>query len=312
MEIVEVTKKDFKNVIFNPFHPYGMADFNDLNKQKCQSVHYLLFRESKFRLGLIGGITNNVFQSSFSAPFGGFLFIKDSVGIEFLDEAIDLLINWSKSRNIKSIELTLPPPVYHESFITKQVNSLYRKNFQIKNIELNYVYFTDKFKNGYIESLDQKSRNNLKAAIKQEFIFHKCETLTDKHLAYDIIKQHKKQKGYPLKMTWDQVADTIKIIDADFFILYLEDKTPVASAMVYHISESQVQIIYWGDKRDFAKLRVMNYLSYKLFEYYSDTHAIIDLGPSSEDSVPNIGLCRFKEKIGCDVTTKMFLKYNIV
>ncbi len=311
MEIVEVSKKEFKNVIFNPFHAYGMADFNDLNKQKCRSVHYFLFRESKFRLGIIGGIVDDVFLSSFSAPFGGFLFIKDSVGIEFFNEAIDLLVEWGKSQNIKSIKLTLPPPIYHESFITKQINSLYRKNFLIKSIDMNYVFFTDKFRNGYMESLDQKSRNSLKSAIKQEFIFHKCENLGEKRLAYEIIEEHKKFKKYPIKMTWDQIEDTIQLIDADFFLLYLDDKTPIASAMVYHVSESVVQIIYWGDNRDYANLRVMNYLAYKLFEHYANTHTVIDLGPSSVNSDPNIGLCRFKEKIGCDITTKMYLEYEI-
>jgi acetyltransferase-like isoleucine patch superfamily enzyme/RimJ/RimL family protein N-acetyltransferase len=57
----------------------------------------------------------------------------------------------------------------------------------------------------------------------------------------------------------------------------------------------------------------MNFLAYKIFEYYSDlNYKFIDLGPSSENSVPNIGLCDFKESIGCDVTLKKKFLYNLV
>ncbi len=311
MEIIEVTKKEFNNVIFNPFHVYGMGDFNNINKHKCKSIHYLLFKESKFRLGLVGGIIDNTFLSSFSAPFGGFLFIKESIAIEYMDEAIDLVIEWGKTQNLESIKLTLPPPVYNESFITKQVNSLYRKGFQTSNIELNYIFFTEKFNNDYLKSLDRKSRNNLNNALKQDLRFHKCEELEEKKLAYDIVEEHKKFKKYPMRMTWEQVFETTNIIEADFFLLYHNEDIPVASAMVYHVSESIVQIIYWGDDRNYANLRTMNFLAYKIFEYYYKlNYKIIDLGPSSENSIPNIGLCRFKENIGCDITTKMSFEYK--
>ena len=49
----------------------------------------------------------------------------------------------------------------------------------------------------------------------------------------------------------------------------------------------------------------MNYLSFSVFEYYKKLGIhIVDIGPSSEDSVPNHGLCEFKESIGCDIIPK--------
>jgi len=36
----------------------------------------------------------------------------------------------------------------------------------------------------------------------------------------------------------------------------------------------------------------------------------IDIGPSTENSIPNYGLCEFKESIGCDISPKYtFYKY---
>ena len=68
MEIVAVDQREYSRIITNPYHIFGSAGFNHVNEAKCDSVHYLLFKDSKYRLGIIGGIRNNVFLSPFSAP----------------------------------------------------------------------------------------------------------------------------------------------------------------------------------------------------------------------------------------------------
>jgi len=46
----------------------------------------------------------------------------------------------------------------------------------------------------------------------------------------------------------------------------------------------------------------MNFLSFNVFNYYKDLGIeIIDIGHSTEDSIPNNGLCEFKESIGCSI-----------
>jgi len=49
----------------------------------------------------------------------------------------------------------------------------------------------------------------------------------------------------------------------------------------------------------------MNFLSYEVFKYYKENGIeVVDIGPSTEDSIPNHGLCEFKESIGCDLSPK--------
>ena len=46
----------------------------------------------------------------------------------------------------------------------------------------------------------------------------------------------------------------------------------------------------------------MNFLSYNIFKHYKAIGvSIIDIGHSTEDSIPNQGLCEFKESIGCSI-----------
>lgn len=307
MEILEVNQKEYNQVINNPYHKFTTADFNSINANKCSTVYYLLFKETKYRLGIIGGIIDGIFNCPFSAPFGGFSYVNKNIGINYIDDAIDKLVNWAKTKKLDGINLILPPPIYDQSFVTKQINCLYRKNFKIERIELNYIFYTKKFNDGYFDNIRNNGRNNLRKALKQNLRFIKCKNLDEKKLSFDIIRRHKNFKKYPLKMTWSQIEDTINVIDADFFLVLDMYDNPIASSMVYWVSEKIVQIIYWGDLQEYSQYKTMNFLSYKLFEYYTLKEIeIIDLGPSSENSFPNIGLGNFKESIGCEILTKIY------
>lgn len=49
----------------------------------------------------------------------------------------------------------------------------------------------------------------------------------------------------------------------------------------------------------------MNMLTYSLFQHYRKTGVrILDIGISTENGIPNFGLCEFKESIGCSVSLK--------
>ena len=105
-------------------------------------------------------------------------------------------------------------------------------------------------------------------------------------------------------MNWESILETQSIIDIDFFIVNKE-KYAIGSAIVFHITSKVVQVVYWGDLSEFSQFKTMNFLSYNLFQYYKKQGIkIIDIGPSTKKSIPNFGLCEFKESIGCDISIK--------
>lgn len=306
MEIVEAGYKEYAYIVQNTYHVFGSAAFNQINEDKVDAVYYLLFKDGKYRLGIIGGIRNNIFQSPFSAPFGGFSFIQDDIRISYIDEAIQLMENWAKSKNLDGIKITLPPTIYQPSFLAKQINSLYRNRFLINSIDLNYAYALQKFNADYAASIWYNARKNLKIALQNDFSFKQCENSIEQQTAYNIIKQNREARGFPLRMTWEQVQLSASIIKADYFLVKNNKNIPIAAAIVFHVTASIVQVIYWGDLPDFAQLKTMNFLSFKVFEFYKQAQIeIIDIGPSTENSIPNYGLCEFKESIGCDISEKL-------
>jgi len=313
MEILEVSADKYAEVIRTPYHAFGSADFSHLNKEKCDEVSYLLFRDGKFRLGIIGGRKNGVFHTPFSAPFGGFTFITNDVRLQYIEEALKQLKKWATERNFTSIKITLPPSVYDFNFYAKQVNCLWREGFEISDIDLNYSFDLECFDQKYPERIWHNARKNLRISMNAGFQFAICNNEEEKRNAYSIIQQNRESKGYPLRMSWQQVKDTVELIMADFFLVYNENHSPVASAIVFQVNESIVQVVYWGDFPGFTEMKPMNFLSFKVFEFYKNSgRKIVDIGPSTENSVPNYGLCEFKEGIGCKMDPKFtfILKLN--
>lgn len=305
MEIQEVTALEYSKIILYPYHIFGSSSFADINEKKADKIYYLLFKDGKFRLGLTVGIKENSLFSPFSAPFGGFVFLNDNIKISFIDCAIYILTEWANKRDIKSINFTLPPNIYHRSFIAKQTNSLFRNGFIINKIDLNYAFDLKRFDSEYIQNIWYNARKNLKIALKNKLVFKVCISQDENRLAFDVIKKNREIKGFPLRMTWDEIVTTISIIKSDFFLVYNSDDVPIASAIIFHVSSAIVQVIYWGDLLEFSGSKTMNFLSYKIFEYYKYLGVkIIDIGPSTENSVPNYGLCEFKESIGCFIDQK--------
>lgn len=311
MEIIEVTSQAYAKIIPEPYYIYGNADFNELNSGNCEVLHFLLFKEGKYRLGIIGGCKNNVFCSPFSAPFGGFSYLSQGVRLHYIENALDKMEDWVSQKGMSSVYITLPPSVYNENFISKQTNCLFRKGYDVYSFDLSYSLLLDDFGLGYEDKIWENARRNLRIAFRRSLNFNKCESEEEKKLVYEIIYKNHQQRGYPLRMSWHQVYETSRIVPSDFFIVY-HNQSPVASAIFFSSAPGIVHLIYWGDLREFGGNKPMNFFTYKIFEYYKSLGMkIVDIGPSTENSIPNYGLGEFKESIGCKIHNKLTFRKEL-
>ena len=311
MEILEVDANQYAEIFSKPYHFFNAAAFNNINAYKCEQVYYLIFKDTKLRLGIIFGQRNNKLVSPFSAPFGGFLATSEDVKLNQIDAALEALTAWATAKKMEGMSIVSPSFFYNENFLNKVYNCLYRAGFESSNIELNYQFPTQKFNENYQTNIWYNARKNLKRAFQANLTFEKLANQNGKQ-AYDVIAQNRKERGFPLRMTWEQVLETTTVITADFFLVKKE-ATPIGAAVVFHVADQIVQVIYWGDLPQYAEYKTMNFLSFQVFQYYKQQGiAMIDIGPSTEDSVPNHGLCEFKESIGCDISikTEFYKKLN--
>ncbi len=306
MEIQEIDR-DLFDELYPSQHVYNSTAFAELNNNKVECVHYLSFSDTKPRFGIILGERDSVLRSPFSAPFGGFT-QRGMQSLAKMETAADRLIEYAAERSL-DLDITLPPLVYNESQLSKWASVLMNK-MQVRCVDLNYHTDLMRFPD-YIHIIDRSARNKLNHALQQNFNLVQLDSRyhTDVARAYEIIRRNREERSYPLRMTLEQVWQTVNsTIRADFFVLEHEGND-VAAAQVFHSADSVAQVIYWGDIREYSALRPMNYLAYSVAKHYYEAGLrILDIGPSTENGVPNHGLCEFKEDTGCSVT----LKYSFI
>ena len=302
MEITELSANEYAGT-YNAKYVYNSVAFNRLNREKAENIKYLSFGDSKPRFGIILGERDNTLLSPFSAPFGGFT-DNGTQRLDFMDEAAGLLTDYARTRG-KGLVVTPPALVYDHTLMSKWTNILQR-HMKTRFVDLNYHFRLDRI-DSYDCFMERNARKNLKRAMKEDFRFTKLDSSNhdDVARAYEVIRRNRLERGFPLRMTLEQVWQTVsRVVSADFFVL--EHKgSDVAAAQVFRVAEDMAQVVYWGDIREFSTLRPMNMLTFCVFRHYREAGLrILDIGISTEDGVPNFGLCEFKESIGCEVTLK--------
>jgi len=273
-------------------HVFNKKEFIELNRHKCSELHYLDFNGISIVLGEKGG----ELYSPFSAPFGGFSSLQKNPSLELMENACEKLYEWLKEKN-KKCHITLPPPIYNENLVSLSFYALQSRGFSVEYTDLNYSLNLSKT----LQPNPDFCRN-LRVALKKNMLFKKCESASE--IAYEIINENRKERGYPPHLSFEELQKTGKVCDIESFLLYL-DETPIAGAIVYLTTPEIAQLILWGDKRDYKKFRPMSLFAMRLAEHYKERDFLyFDLGPTSKNGIPNYGLSYFKHKMGCDITLK--------
>ncbi|MBP1617296.1 MAG: hypothetical protein H6Q14_1123 [Bacteroidetes bacterium] len=301
MDIERVNEEAYRDVMAeNISHVFNMPSFNALNSSKCDQVHYLLFKDDRYRLGIILGQIGDTFLSPFSAPFGGFEAVRLHTEIQKLEQAVVALLEYICKNAGAMFKVVLPPFFYRESFLSNSLNVFFRYGFCLKTVDL-----------GHAIDLEAWDCSRIKGQNKfSEMVFHRCLTQDEKSTAYQTIEKNRLERGYPLRMTLKDVFATTELVKADFFLVSIDQGIVVASAMVFRVADDVAQVIYWGNIKGYESYRSMNFMAFQLgIYYYRKGIKFLDIGPSTENSMPNYGLCAFKEGIGCFSYTKFALEW---
>lgn len=305
MDVIEITPKEYEALTPNECFCYSKSTFSELNKSKADQVSYFLIQDHKPRFLLTVGKKEGSSFCPFSAPFGMLLTVKKDPGIKDYWEAIQSLDDYFHKIGIKSMRFVLPPFFYCKEELDLLISALYGNGYKISWIDINYQFDLKKLDvTKYLDNIAYNAKKNLKIAIQMNLKLKLCKTEKEKLIAYTIIRKNREAKGYPLRMSFQQVMETSEQVAHDFFLV-VDEKKHIASAVVFHVNHCIAQVIYWGDRPGYSNKKPINFLAYELVKYYQDKNfAYLDIGPSTEYGVPNMGLCDFKASIGCETDTK--------
>jgi len=313
--IKRVEPDEYKTLVPNRAVFFNEPDFTELNKDKVDEVYYLiLMRENSARFGLIAGRVGTEMRTPFSAPYSYPVTIIAESKQEAIDAALEVFEEYCVEQGIESIRFIFPPLFYDAHLLSGWVSAFYRKKYVLLNLDINYALNLEKLnvdEETYGNLITQKGRKGLRRAERSGLEICKCESEEDYKAAYEIIQIGHESKGFPVKMSFEQLMSTLKLVEHDAFIVK-KDGVGIVGEVLYRINDEIVQGIYTGTHPDYMNCNGMNLLTWHTIKYYGDLgYKVLDKAIATEESIPNYGLCNCKESVGCERSLKYTFRKEI-
>ena len=296
LQIRQISPEAWSQLFPAPACIYDSEAFITLNAHKCESLHLLVASEGTAGLGIAAGLREGVLHAPFSAPFCA-IESFGRTGLELRLKFTKALINFCRLEGL-GLELTLPPGCYSPADDALNRALLTEVGFASQRADLNYHLPLHP-----APQMSPTARNKASRARREGLRFEECplERLED---VYATIKKNREMRGFPLRMTAQELRDTAQIAGLRLFALRDRNGEMVAAAVAYRSSAVGYQLIYWGHTEPTPG--VMNLLAAELTAALSEDSSadFLDLGPSSDCGVLLPGLARFKQSLGALPTVK--------
>ena len=306
--VKRVTYEEYQDLVPDRRVFFNEPCFTELNRDKVDEVYYLVFmRENSARFGLISGRVGTELRTPFSAPYSYPVPVSHESKQEGIDAALEVFEEYCLSIGIENIRFVFPPLFYDEHLLSGWISAFYRKQYRVVTLDLNFSLDLNKLnvdEETYGSMISQKGRKALRKARRAGLEIVRCESEEDYRKAYRIIQIGHEAKGFPVHLSYEQLRDTLRLVEHDTFLVK-KDGVAVVAEYLYKISSRIVQGIYTGTHPDYMDCNGMNLLTYYTIRYYGDQgYEILDKATAGKDSMPNYGLGNFKESVGCQRSLK--------
>lgn len=311
----EVSIEEYKKYCSGSDIVFNKPEFLEINREHADEIRYLIiYRDNSPRFRVCFGIKEGGAYCPFSAPFSYIVPVKPHLGVQAYEDAVSALDEYFCRNKIAKATMTFPPDFYDKENVDTWIQVMLRAGWEIDVVDLSFGLNLRDIGDRYSEVLARNARKNLRIAMDAGLKLRECNSMEEKAKAYDIIRKNRESKGYPLRMSEEQVMKTIEVVPAKMFIVSCEEQhEDLAAALVYDVTDQIAQVVYWGDIPGFPEKKVINYLAYELLQIYDARgFSYLDIGPSTENGIPNYGLCDFKDGIGCERSMKfrLYKKYG--
>ncbi|MFY7839476.1 MAG: hypothetical protein ACOVP7_04325 [Lacibacter sp.] len=283
----------YKETFFKSFNPYISHPFVALNAGKVEQIICLANAAKKPDLGLLLGVRNNQLLSPFSAPFGGFHYRHEAIYAAETDLFLLAVKQFFEESTFEKLTITLPPDIYSSNMNAKFVSAFIRCGYVLEAADVtNYIPLREVGE----KYSERTARDYYAQAVKHELRFEQVKTDEEIDVCYAIVKDNRSRMGRPIFMTANDLKQMQQLWPVDFFLVKDTAGVAVAAAIFYRGHGQIAQAVLWGDSETGRPLRAMDYMIFELCRFYKQmNYSFIDLGISTEKSVPNSGLLRFKE-----------------
>lgn len=290
--LVEVSKNEYRRCFSADRNPYISENFITLNEQKQDKVIHLMNTNDR-SIGLLVGLKDGVLRSPFSAPFGGFHYKREYVSYDKVLEFLTDLKEYVVSERLKQVIITLPPDIYQVNMNSKMINAFIKSGYTMELPDLNnhvdLKCFEGKWDKGEVAQ-------NCRRAVSNGLKWSVATNMDEYEEVYGVVLRNREGLGRKIHMTLEDILKVKDVFPIDFFLVREPEGNCIGGAVLYRGHESIVQGIFMGSDLEKRNLGVIDHMYLNVYNYYKELgFDYLDMGISSFDGEPNIGLLRFKE-----------------
>lgn len=294
--LVEVSKEEYRRRFTTDPHPFVTEQFIALVGKKCDRVVRLM-KEEDTSMGIILGIKGDVAKSPFSAPFGGFHYSHEYLFHHVVADFLADLKGYVEREGLRQLCITLPPCLYQTNMNAKMVNALVMLGFNMGIPDITHWADLKNFDGTWAKYVVEQ---NCRKAVKHGLTWSMVTDRQSQEEAYKVIYRNRKAQEREIYMTLDDLLEVDRIMPVDFSLVRDSEGNGIAASVFYRGMEKIVTGVFMGDDLEKRNLGTMNFLYKNCFLHYKGMgFECIDLGTSSLDGEPNVGLIRFKELHNC-------------
>ena len=292
------------------FEPFLFLQPQHLLLQEGKDV-WILFAEKKQKIEATMSLflENEIAYSPLRMSFGGVM-CASNLSYADIEQFVDFVISFCRSKKIKFLKITAYPFSYAPDASAITTHIFLQKGFLVTRYELTHFLDTE----GDFESkLHHSARRRLKKCQKNKFHFELWNN-PDLYFVYDFITKNRQRKNYPVSMSFESFQKTLSSFPENYLVFVLRNGTEIIALTVAVVINKHILYnFYPADKETYLQYSPVITLLEGVYHFaQKQGFRILDLGISSENSLPNYGLIRFKENLGSHSALKLSFEKQIV
>jgi hypothetical protein len=277
--------------------------FHDLNGVPESRRRRYEHRVGGRLVGVLDGVVSDgVFLSGHSAPFGGPDLVRSDPPVDHVLELVSGALAELRAEGVRQVRIRARPAVYSAAEPLLEYVLLHL-GFTVEHCDLNqHVDLAPLHAGeGALSLLKDRKRRYVRDALRRSHELVEFAGGEDLATAHAILAANREAHGRPPGLSREYL-ERAKAAFPDrvrFLLLRLEGQA-VAAAVVYRVLDGVDQVVHWGDAGHQLARSPMDLLAHLVLTRALECGArLVDLGPSSEkDGTPNTGLAQFKRSVG--------------
>ena len=294
---------------------YKTSLYNTLAHRELQSrsnwhSYFIIRRDKKYVIAAIHFCAKKgVAYSPYAAPFGSFDLWSETPA-SLLFDFIHYYESELRKLNINRIVIKSYPEGYQPRMHNLISVLFFNHQYSIGNAELGALLNINE--DLFMDRIDPWEKRKFKQALKAKLRF---DFIPNKNMrqVYQFILACRKERGYDISMSWDQLNTTVQQLDRYFhcFGVYHKDKLIAASICIQE-SKHNLYNFYSAHSRESDSMSPIVFLISELYAWCQH-HKIrlLDLGTSALGGAPNFSLIDFKLRLGALPSMKLTFEKNL-